>query len=176
MDDIRSYKQPATEKLSRPMHDRLAHDTSNCSIARTLEIVGEKWTVLILREAMYGVTRFADFQTVLGCPRNLLADRLRMLAGHGIFAMQAYKEPGDRTRHEYVLTEKGERLVPAIIAIMQWGDEYLADPAGPASHIDHRECGHHVHVQMVCGAGHLVQSVDEMKVTPGPAFRLLSDS
>jgi DNA-binding HxlR family transcriptional regulator len=156
------------------MHDRLSHDTRNCSIARALEIVGEKWTILILRESIYGVTRFADFQKILGCPRNLLADRLRMLTGHGIFEVQAYKEPGDRTRHEYVFTEKGERLVPAIIALMQWGDEYLADPAGPAVYIDHRECGRHVHTQMVCDAGHPVQSIYELEVTPGPAFRLLS--
>lgn len=170
---MRSYEKSATEKLTRPIHERLTHDTSNCSIARTLEIVGEKWTILILREASCGVTRFADFQKILGCPRNLLADRLRMLAEHGIFALQAYKEPGDRTRHEYVFTEKGGRLVPAIIGLLQWGDEYLADPAGPAIHFDHRECSHHVHVQMVCDAGHLVHSVDEMKVTPGPGLRLL---
>jgi DNA-binding HxlR family transcriptional regulator len=161
---------------SDPMHDRLIHDTSNCSVARTLEIVGEKWTILILREAIYGVTRFAEFQKVLGCPRNLLADRLRMLTEHGIFKTQPYKEPGDRARQQYVFTEKGGRLVPAVLALMQWGDEYLADAAGPAVHIDHRVCGHHVRLQMVCDAGHLVQSVEEVEVTPGPAFRLLTAS
>lgn len=72
--------------------------------------MGEKWTLLILREAQYGVTRFADFLEVLGCPRNLLAERLRMLVEQRIFAVEPYKEIGDRTRNEYLLTAKGERL------------------------------------------------------------------
>lgn len=76
---------------------RLDRDTSNCSIARTLEIVGEKWTILILREVWYGSSRFSDFERVLGCPRNLLATRLRMLVEEGILATETYKEPGARS-------------------------------------------------------------------------------
>lgn len=76
------------------MNPRLDRDTSNCSIARTLEIVGEKWTILILREVWYGSSRFGDFERVLRCPRNLLATRLRMLVEEGILATETYKEPG----------------------------------------------------------------------------------
>jgi DNA-binding HxlR family transcriptional regulator len=154
------------------MHERLTHDTSNCSIARTLEIVGEKWTLLILREALYGVTRFADFQQVLGCPRNLLADRLRMLVDYGIFRMEPYKEPGDRTRYQYVLTPKGDGLMPVLVGLLAWGDEHLADPAGPAVYVDHRDCGRHIRLEMTCECGHHVSSADELRPSPGPAFRL----
>ena len=73
---------------------------------------------LILRESMYGVTRYADFQKVLGCPRNLLAERLQMLVEYGIFAAQPYQEPGERTRQEYLLTEKGARLVPVLQGLL----------------------------------------------------------
>ena len=111
---------------------RLDRDTSNCSIARTLEIVGEKWTILILREIWYGSSRFSEFEHVLGCPRNLLADRLKMLVAEGILATETYKEPGARSRPMYVITPKGMDLVPAVMGLMQWGDKYRADPEGPA--------------------------------------------
>ena len=154
------------------MHERISHDTSNCPIARTLDIVGEKWTLLILREAQYGVTRFADFLKVLGCPRNLLAQRLHMLVEQGIFAVEPYKEAGDRTRSQYILTAKGDRLIPVLVALIQFGDEYLADPVGPAVRVEHRDCGHRVHVEMVCECGHKPQSGAELQITPGPGFRL----
>jgi DNA-binding HxlR family transcriptional regulator len=158
------------------MHERLSHDTSNCSIARTLEIVGEKWTLLILRETLYGVTRFADFLNVLDCPRNLLAERLRMLVERGILAVKPYKEPGERARNHYVLTDKGGRLMPVIIGLLDWGDKYLADPAGPAVHVVHRECKHHVRLEMICDDGHRIQSASDLKLTPGPAFRLAANA
>ena len=90
---------------------RLDRDTSNCSIARTLEIVGEKWTILILREIWYGSSRFSEFEHVLGCPRNLLAERLKMLVEEGILATETYKEPGARRPPKYVITPKGMDLV-----------------------------------------------------------------
>src|SRR3954447_9801816 len=99
------------------MDPRLDRDTSNCSIARTLEIVGEKWTILILREDWYGSSRFSDFERVLGCPRNLLAARLRMLVVEGILATETYKEPGSRSRPKYVITPKGMDLVPAVMGL-----------------------------------------------------------
>ncbi|MCX5188858.1 winged helix-turn-helix transcriptional regulator [Streptomyces mirabilis] len=78
---------------------------SSCSIARTLEVVGEKWTILILREVWYGSSRFSDFERVLGCPRNLLAARLRMLVEEGILVTETYKEPGWRSRPKYVISQ-----------------------------------------------------------------------
>lgn len=82
------------------MDPRLDRDMSNCSIARTLEILGEKWTILMPREVWYDSSRFSDFERVRGCPRNLLAARLRMLVEEGILATETYKEPGSRSRPE----------------------------------------------------------------------------
>jgi DNA-binding HxlR family transcriptional regulator len=97
-----------TEALQGPgMDPRLGRDTSNCSIARTFEVVGEKWTILILREVWCGSSRFSDFERVLGCPRNLLAARLRMSVEEGILATETYKEPGSRSRPKYVIMPKG---------------------------------------------------------------------
>jgi DNA-binding HxlR family transcriptional regulator len=155
------------------MGPRLDRDMSNCSIARTLEIVGEKWTILILREVWYGSSRFSDFERVLGCPRNLLAARLRMLVEEGILATETYKEPGARSRPNYAITPKGADLVPAVLGLLQWGDRYRADPEGPAVLLRHRECGAHVDVQIRCEQGHLVRA-EAIEGVPGPAFRLRS--
>jgi DNA-binding HxlR family transcriptional regulator len=149
---------------------RLDRDTSNCSIARTLDVIGEKWTILILREVWYGSSRFGEFAHVLGCPRNLLAERLRMLVEEGILAVETYKEPGSRSRPGYVITPMGMELVPAVLALMRWGDRYRADPEGPAVLARHRECGAHIDVQMRCEQGHTLQGRD-IESVPGPAFR-----
>jgi DNA-binding HxlR family transcriptional regulator len=150
---------------------RLDRDTSNCSLARTLEIIGEKWTILILREIWYGSSRFGEFARVLGCPRNLLAERLRMLVEEGILAVETYKEPGSRSRPKYVITPMGMDLVPAVLALTRWGDRYRADPEGPAVLARHRDCGARIDVQMRCEQGHPVQAHD-IESVPGPAFRL----
>ncbi|MFF7646174.1 winged helix-turn-helix transcriptional regulator [Streptomyces canus] len=150
---------------------RLDRDTSNCSIARTLEIVGEKWTILILREVWYGSSRFSDFERVLGCPRNLLSTRLRMLVKEGILATETYREPGARSRPKYVITPKGMDLVPAVMGLLQWGDRYRADPEGPAILTRHRGCGAHVHTEIRCAEGHPVQA-DDVESIPGPGFRM----
>ena len=94
---------------------RFDRDTSNCSIARTLEVVGEKWTILILRAVWYGSSRFSDFERILGCPRNLLAERLRKLVEQGILSTETYQEPGTRSRSRYVITPKGMDLAPAVL-------------------------------------------------------------
>src|SRR5215469_113949 len=111
------------------MHpDRLRYSAENCSIGRTLEIVGERWTLLVLREAFYGVRRFADFHRALGCARNLLSARLRKLVEEGLLTQVPYRESGNRVRAEYRLTDKGRELFPAVVALMQWGDRWTADP------------------------------------------------
>ncbi|WAU81181.1 helix-turn-helix domain-containing protein [Streptomyces sp. Qhu-G9] len=153
------------------MDHRLDRDTSNCSIARTLEVVGEKWTILILREVWYGSSRFGDFERVLGCPRNLLAGRLRMLVEEGILATETYKEPGARSRPKYVITPMGMDLVPAVMGLLHWGDRYRADPEGPAVLTRHRGCGAQVNVHVRCEQGHSVREED-IESVPGPAFRM----
>jgi DNA-binding HxlR family transcriptional regulator len=153
---------------------RFDRDTSNCSIARTLEVVGEKWTILILREVWYGSSRFSDFERILGCPRNLLAERLRKLVEHGILSTETYQEAGARSRLRYVITPKGMDLVPAVLGLLQWGDRYRADPEGPAIVTRHRGCGASVDVQVRCEHDHHVGAADT-EAAPGPGFRMKAD-
>jgi DNA-binding HxlR family transcriptional regulator len=153
---------------------RFDRDTANCSIARTLEVVGEKWTLLVLREIWYGVSRFSDLQKMLGCPRNLLAERLRKLVEHGILDTETYQEDGSRSRSRYVITAKGNDLAPAVLGLLQWGDKYRADPAGPAVINRHRECGAQLSVQVRCERDHHVPAA-EVEVSPGPGFQTKKD-
>lgn len=151
---------------------RLDPDRSNCSVGRSLDLLGEKWTFLIVREAWYGVGRFADFEEVLGCARNLLAERLRMLVAEGILTTEPYREPGSRTRQRYLLTGKGKELLPILIALREWGDRHLADPEGPPVHLDHKECGGRVYLELRCAEGHLVDGADDLVPAAGPGLRL----
>jgi DNA-binding HxlR family transcriptional regulator len=100
--------------------ERLRYTDENCTIRGALEIVGEKWSLLVLREAFFGITRFDDFHRALGCARNLSSERLAKLVDHGVLERVAYQEPGQRRRHEYRLTTKGLDLQPALVALMQW--------------------------------------------------------
>jgi DNA-binding HxlR family transcriptional regulator len=145
-------------------------DTANCSIARTLDVVGEKWTLLILREIWYGSSRFSDLHRMLGCPRNLLADRLRKLVEHGVLSTEPYQEDGARSRFRYAITTKGADLVPAVLGLLQWGDRYRADPAGPAVVTRHQGCGAPLSVQVRCEHDHQV-GAGEVEAVPGPGFR-----
>jgi DNA-binding HxlR family transcriptional regulator len=101
------------------------YEDQNCSIARALEIVGERWTLLIVRDAFLGLTRFDEFQQSLGIARNVLTDRLNRLVGEGILERTRYNERPPR--HEYRLTSKGEDLRLALAGLRQWGDKYLSD-------------------------------------------------
>lgn len=101
-----------------------------CSLARAIDLIGERWTLLILRAALFGVRRFDDFQKELRCPRTVLSNRLARLSEAGLLERQPYREPGKRTRTEYVLTARGQALQPALIQLTLWGDGVLAD--GPA--------------------------------------------
>jgi DNA-binding HxlR family transcriptional regulator len=151
------------------MHsDRFRYSAANCSIARTLGVVGEKWTLLILREAFYGLRRFDDFHSALGCARNLLADRLKTLVAHGLLERVAYQSEGGRSRHEYRLTDKGRDLFPAVVALMQWGDRWVADEAGAPVRLVHRECGEPVRARLTCDAGHTHLSARDTEAVPGP--------
>lgn len=118
-----------------------------CSAARTLEIVGERWSLLIARDAMFaGMTRFSEFQRSLGVAPNILAKRLADFVEAGIFE----QTPGADGRHaEYTLTDKGRELQPIIIALTQWGDRWAA-PDGPPITFEHDGCGGRVSVRTVC--------------------------
>jgi DNA-binding HxlR family transcriptional regulator len=108
--------------------ERTSYQASNCSIARTLQVLGEKWTLLVIRESFYGSTRFEQFHRVLNCPRNLLSERLTKLVEEGILERSEYREPGSRARNDYRMTDKGRELTPILLALMQWGDRQQPAP------------------------------------------------
>ncbi len=111
----------------------------NCSIARTLEIVGERWSLLVLRDVFLGVHRFDALQRDLGVARNVLAARLERLVDEGILEKVPYQERPPR--HEYRLTEKGRDLWPIFVELLRWGDRHAAPPEGPPVLLRHRDCG-----------------------------------
>jgi DNA-binding HxlR family transcriptional regulator len=129
-------------------------DRSRCSVAGTLAVVGEKWSLLVLREAFLGVRRFADFQRVLGAPKAVLTDRLGTLVEQEILVRVPYQPEGERQRHEYRLTPKGRALYPTLVALMEWGDTYLAEGEVPPLALRHRECDAPVHLELTCEEGH----------------------
>ena len=121
----------------------------NCSIGQSLEVVGEWWSLLIIRDAFMGVTRFDEFQERLGIARNVLNQRLSHLVDEGVFERVAYSE--HPPRFDYVLTEQGRDLWPVVVALRQWGDRWRA-PDGPPLQLAHDECGHVADLVMVCRA------------------------
>src|SRR3569623_1135143 len=131
----------SSSELSSPMLDDVSElllDRTRCSVAGTLAVVGEKWSLLVLREAFLGVRRFADFQRILGAPRAVLTDRLATLVEQGILRRVPYQAEGERQRHEYRLTDKGSDLYPTLVALMEWGDRYLAGDGIPPLALEHR--------------------------------------
>src|SRR5215207_8178729 len=116
----------------------------DCSVARTLEVVGEWWTMLIVRDAFFGVTRFDDFQRRLGIARNVLTARLDKLVEVGVLERVAYQERP--RRYEYRLTAKGRDLWPVLNALREWGDRWTAGDDGPPLDLVHRACGEVTHV------------------------------
>jgi len=136
-----------------------------CSIARTLELVGERWSLLVLREAMLGNRRFEDILAATGAPRAVLAQRLHALVDSGILERRRYQSPGQRTRWEYRPTDAGRDLQPVLTALMDWGDQHLAGSAGPPAVMTHRDCGGHVHAELRCSHDHPV-SYRELSMQP----------
>lgn len=138
-----------------------------CSVARTLEFFGDRWTILVLRDAFLGRRRFDDLHRTIGCARNILADRLRKLVAAGILERRLYQERP--RRFEYRLTERGLDLYPALVALMQWGDKHLGDGEGPAVVLEHKACAHLSEPRMVCS--HCREPIDArgMRALPGPA-------
>ena len=134
-----------------------------CSIARTLEHIGERWTFLILRDAFYGVRRFDDFQADLGVARNILTKRLKKLVETGIMRREQYQD--NPARYEYRLTEKGRELVPILATMVAWGDKWEHDGEPPLILI-HDECGHPMHAEAVCS--HCAGRLDAFNIVVDP--------
>ena len=141
------------------------YEGQNCSVARTLEIVGERWTLLIVRDALLGLRRFEQFQESLGIARNILTERLNRLVEEGIFERRLYHERP--ARHEYVLTRKGRDLSVALAGLRQWGDRYLSEK--PPRVLRRRKDGKKV-VAALVPKGAKALRADEVELVPGPGF------
>jgi DNA-binding HxlR family transcriptional regulator len=146
----------------------LDYDPANCAIGAAVEILGERATFLVLREAFNGVRRFDDMQRRTGIPRQVLSNRLARLVGEGLLRKVPYREAGQRSRDEYRLTGKGLDLYPVLVALMQWGDKYEVGPDGPPVLLRHRDCGEPVQLQLSCRAGHVLESARDVTPVPGP--------
>jgi DNA-binding HxlR family transcriptional regulator len=144
---------------------RTSFEDVNCSVAQCLEIVGEWWSLLIVRDAFLGVTRFEDLQVRLGISRNILTQRLNRLVDNGVLERVPYQDRPPRS--EYRLTEKGRDLWHVVTAMRQWGDRWAA-PSGPPLKIRHTACGRVVKAVPVCS--HCGEALDVRAVTavPGP--------
>ncbi|MBE9375347.1 helix-turn-helix transcriptional regulator [Saccharopolyspora sp. HNM0983] len=125
-----------------------------CSVARSLEIVGERWSLLVLREVFLGVHRFDRIRAATGAPRAVLVRRLDALVAHGVLRRDDYRDTGARTRQEYRLTEAGRELQPVLTALMQWGDRHLTGPDSPPLRLLHADCGSPVRAELRCARGH----------------------
>jgi DNA-binding HxlR family transcriptional regulator len=121
-----------------------------CSIARTLSVIGDRWTLLVLREAFLRTRRFEDFQERTGAPRPVLAERLRVLVDQGVLERRRYHERPPRD--EYRLTEKGIDLYPVLVSLLGWGDRWMADDLGPPVELRHKGCGAVMVPELACPA------------------------
>ncbi|WP_051471659.1 winged helix-turn-helix transcriptional regulator [Patulibacter minatonensis] len=144
------------------------YDTQVCSVARSLEVVGERWTLLLVRSVMLGVRRFDDLQSHTGVTRSVLTARLRRLVDEGVLERRPYQDRPPR--FEYVLTEKGLGLWTVIEHLRQWGDEHYPEPEGPPRVIVHKRCGGHPDVHLMCDRCGEPLSAWSVKAIPGPAL------
>jgi DNA-binding HxlR family transcriptional regulator len=141
------------------------YDGENCSIARALERLGERWTLLVLREAFIGARRFEEFAERLDIARNVLTARLALLVDEGVLERRLYQERPER--YDYRLTEKGLDLFGVLVALMKWGDRWYA-PAGPPRILRHRNCGGEVGERLTCERCGATVTARETRLEPGP--------
>jgi DNA-binding HxlR family transcriptional regulator len=148
--------------------ERKSFEKMSCSVAQCLEVIGEWWTMLIVRDAFLGVRRFDELQERLGISRNVLTQRLQTLVAAGVLEKRQYRDRPPR--HEYVLTPKGHDLWPVLSAMRQWGDRHSA-PQGPPVTVVHRGCGHAAEFVLTCS--HCAETVGprDVEVRRGPGAR-----
>lgn len=139
-----------------------------CSVARALEVVGERWSLLIVRDALQGMRRFEDFQRSLDIARNVLAARLDHLVAEGVLARRPYGPSGHR--QDYELTEKGRQLAIVVTALLNWGDRYYPDPSGPPRLVEHNDCGGPVVAALVCSKDGRRLTGPDLSMLPGPGL------
>ena len=141
-----------------------------CSLARTLDIVGEWWTPLVIARIAVGLRRFDDIQRDLGVSRKVLAERLDTLVEHGVLERRPYQR--HPVRHNYVLTEKGADLVPALMILLAWGDRWTADDDGPPAHLYHPSCGHDIEPRVCCSECGEPIGYQDVIMRAGPGARI----
>ncbi|MFF5029975.1 winged helix-turn-helix transcriptional regulator [Streptomyces collinus] len=147
---------------------RTSFDSWPCSIARAVDVLGDGWTLLILREVFYGESRFDGFIDSLGIARNTLTDRLRRLEEAGLLQRQAYQS--EPVRHEYLLTDKGRDFFGVLAAINAWGDRWLADDDGIPVVMQHTACGHDTQAKVVCASCGETLHHQDVAVRTGPGY------
>lgn len=154
--------------VSEQVPEAMSWSTENCTISRTMDILGDKWTFHVLREVFVGVRRFEDIRARAGVPRQVLTERLAALIERGLIRRHPYRLPGQRERSEYRLTQAGLDLYPVLVAMIQWADQYLPLDSGPPIEPRHRgDCDERVTVVMRCEAGH-EPTPREVVLRPGP--------
>ncbi len=141
----------------------------SCPIADALGIIGDRWTILIIRDAQLGVSRFEGFQNSLGVSRNVLAMRLKLLVGAGIFRRRPLRADG--RRHEYVLTEKGLALSTVLIALLDWGERWMPDRRGPRAVTVDRDSGRPVSLRLSRDEDGATVTPSEVRILAGPEAR-----
>lgn len=138
-----------------------------CPVARSMEVLGERWAILVLREAYYGTTRFDDFARHLGIASNILSARLAKLVEHGV--LERVPASGRGRRYEYRLTEKGRDFFPAYLALKRWGDRWMGDPAGPVVVMQEAATGREISAPMPLDSQGVPLTPETVRYRPGPA-------
>ncbi|MGN6149205.1 MAG: winged helix-turn-helix transcriptional regulator [Rhizomicrobium sp.] len=141
----------------------------NCSLARSLAVIGDRWTLLVLREAFLRTRRFDEFEKKLGIARRVLSERLAMLVEEGILKKVPYQE--NPPRYEYRLTDKGLDLYPVIISLVHWGDRHYAGKKGPPMLHAHKSCGHDFKSVVTCSECGEALNARDVAVRPGPGAK-----
>jgi DNA-binding HxlR family transcriptional regulator len=154
------------ESIPEGRDERNAHRFEACSVARAVEVLGDRWTFLILRELFFGVRRFGQLARNLGLSRRILSDRLTKLVTAGVLERRLYRSGPDR--YEYCLTPVGLDLYPAIVTLMAWGDRHLSNAAGPPLVLHHRDCGHDTQPVLVCSECREPLEATAVEPRPGP--------
>jgi DNA-binding HxlR family transcriptional regulator len=149
--------------MSGVKRSRLAN--KECSMARAMEVVGDRWSILILREAYYGVKRFDEFEYYIGIAPNILSARLKKFVDAGV--MTRVPLPEHAGRYEYILTEKGRDFFPAYLALKKWGDNWLAEPAGPQVVFRDRAAGHPIEYPELRTSGGKPLRLEDVEIVAG---------
>jgi DNA-binding HxlR family transcriptional regulator len=142
------------------------YDSATCSIAKTAQILSDRWSVLVVRNLFNGVRRFDALQQHLGIARDVLSKRLALLVDEGIVERRSYRPEGERARHEYVLTPAGRDLRTVMVALMDWGDAHRPGEDGPPMSLRHRDCGAEIHAHLTCAADHEIETSTRAELVP----------